>query len=260
MVETWYLQRSQKPSCSWYGRPCRTSLSSSWRSPPWSRWASHSTILPERRAEESVSGAALEALITIKSNVAIRFTVLRGIYKYTCTHAHTTHTYTLTHPPFIYIHYCWGQQKGCNCTGLLTSLPLTLLALTDTLTPSSIHTHFLIGVAGHRRLVTYCERSSDSWSTGANVCACVCVVCVYVCAHIINTLSMSIKSTGKVNKVLSRVITLGSRCPYISTVSCETGNEDRDHNEVLSQQHQSCSPHYHSNGIWLPCQRDQSSF
>lgn len=128
---------------------------------------------------------------------------------------------------------------------------ITSSDITGTLTPSSIHTRFLIGVAGHRRFVTYCERSSDSWSTGAIVCMCVhvCVVCVYACAHIINTLNMSIKSTGKVNKVLSRVITLGSRCPYISTVSCETGNEDRDHNEVLSQQHQSCSPHYHSNGI-----------
>lgn len=189
MVETWYLQRSQKPSCSWYGRPCRTSLSSSWSSLPWSRWASHSTILPERRAEESVSGAALEALITIKSNVAIRFKVLRGIHKYTYTYAHTTHPYTLTHPPFIYIHYCWGQQKGYNCTGLLTSLPLTLLALTDILTPSSIHTHFLIGVAGHRRFVTYCERSSDSWSTWAIVCMCVhaCVLSVCMCVHTSST-------------------------------------------------------------------------
>lgn len=50
------------------------------------------------------------------------------------------------------------------------------------------------------------------------------------------------KGTGKVNEVLSREITLSSQGPYISLVSRETGNEDRDHNEVLSQLHQSLRP------------------
>lgn len=60
--------------------------------------------------------------------------------------------------------------------------------------------------------------------------------------HIMNVLNVHIKGTGKVNEVLSREITLSSHCPYISPVSRETGNEDRDHNEVLSQQHQSLLP------------------
>lgn len=53
---------------------------------------------------------------------------------------------------------------------------------------------------------------------------------------------MRMKGTRKVNEVLSREITLSSQCPYISPMSRETGNEDRDPNEVLSQQHQSLLP------------------
>lgn len=33
------LPRRPKPSCSWCGKPCKTSRSSSWRLPPSSRWA-----------------------------------------------------------------------------------------------------------------------------------------------------------------------------------------------------------------------------
>lgn len=68
MGKTWYLQRSQKPSCSWYGRPCRMSLSSSWRLLPWFHWASLSTTLLEIRAEENVSGTALVTSVILKCN------------------------------------------------------------------------------------------------------------------------------------------------------------------------------------------------
>lgn len=177
-----------------------------------------------------MSRAALVTSVTLKYNVAIHFEFLRN------THTHTHYPHLSLVSPLLL-----RTAKSYNCTGLLTSLPLTLLALADTLTHTCIHTHFLIGEAGHTWFVTCRERSSDSWSIG--------VIFVCLCVHIRNTLDMCIKSTGKVNKVLSREITLGSQCPYISPVSCETGNEDRDRNEVLSQQHQSCSQHYHSNGI-----------
>lgn len=93
-----------------------------------------------------------------------------------------------------------------------------------------MHTHFLIGEAG-QHFVTHRAKS---------YLLCVCVCATFV--HIMTVLDVCMKSTGKVNEVLSREITLSSQGPYISLVSRETGNEDRDHNEVLSQRHQSLLP------------------
>lgn len=64
MVKTWYLQRSQKLSCNWCGRRCRTSLLSSLRLLPLSPWASLFTTLLESRAEENVSATAFVTSVT----------------------------------------------------------------------------------------------------------------------------------------------------------------------------------------------------
>lgn len=83
MVQTWYLQKSQKPSCSWYGRPCRTSPLSSLSLLLWSPWASLSTTLLERKAEESVSDITVTShtlfWLVSKSWDRLRSTVMSGI-------------------------------------------------------------------------------------------------------------------------------------------------------------------------------------
>lgn len=146
MVKTWYLQRSQKPSCSWYGRLCRTLLLSFWRSLPWSPLASLSTTLPESREEENVSGAAVTSFMV--SPLKLR------------------------------------TAKDCSCTGLLTSLPLTSLALADTLTPTCTYTLLLIGVAGH---TWFWPATRDQATHGSCY-----FVFTSVCEHIIRTLNVCV--------------------------------------------------------------------
>lgn len=109
MVKTWYLQRSQKPSCSWYGRPCRTSLSSSWRSLPWSPWASLSTTLLGSRTPETVSRAA-QILFNTTSALPVIWVLWDS---FTSTNTHTlTHTHTHYSHLSPVSHYCWGQQMA----------------------------------------------------------------------------------------------------------------------------------------------------
>lgn len=153
-------------------------------------------------------------------------------------------TRTNTHHNYLWcVRYCWGQQRA------LIALAYCYHFLWQYSVTRSYHTYSYTVFNWWGRSHLVCDLSQEiKWLmeyTSNFVCACVC---------------MCIKRTEKVNKVWSREITLSSQGPYISPVSCETGNEDRDHNEVLSQQHQSCSQHYDSNGIHLPCQRDYSSF
>lgn len=94
------------------------------------------------------------------------------------------HTDRYTHHEswLCHLHSCRRTAKDYNCIGRLTSLPLTLLALADTLTPTCMYTHFLIGEPGHTLVVTCHKRSSDSYCTGTFcIHVCVCAYTLWMC-------------------------------------------------------------------------------
>lgn len=134
--------------------------------------------------------------------------------------------------------------KSYTCIGTLTSLPLTLQALADTLTPTcTVCTHHLIGLWPASR------DQATHRAQGYILCV---RTCVCICVHVMNVLNVHMKGTGKVNEGLSREITLSPKCLYISlwAVKQEAKTETITMCWVSNISH--CSQYYHSNGIQLP--------